>query len=465
MNTSSQVIEEIIFLIAVISLASVSPVQGHSDNFRHPITWSKTYVSGVALSVQMSKNDKSLIVAGNAGYGWAMKTDIEGNPGWSNLYHPTGYLDSSLSGRLTRTKDGGYILAGYSISAGYTSGVDAWLLKLDRGGNPEWSKTCGGPKDDRFLMAQQTPDGGYIAIGNTNLIRCCSSGWVVKTDSGGNVVWQETFVGEDIHSVVATQDGGLLVTGAVEVHNDNAALWVFKLDSEGRMEWQYAYDISQHDSFQVFAASSSAEQTRDGGFIVTAFTGRAGLLNSPQPRQAMFLRLDSDGRILWQEMYGDGIGESEPSSVRETEEGGFIATGFSRPSYFDGKLAGVGGPWLLRLSKSGDIIWQKIYSVTNDQLLDAQETRDNGFVAVGFTQDSTWVLKTDAMGTVRGCEIGVPANMTLVEGNAVLVEPMPPIEATPTHAKINETQVVVMPAQVLPMVQCMLTEIGDISKD
>src|SRR6266700_1058091 len=168
--------------------------------------------------------------------------------------------------------NGGYILAGYAVSIGYTTGSDAWLLKLDGGGNVEWSKTYGGQKDDNFLMAEPTHDGGYIAVGNTNLIRCCSSGWVVKTDSVGNVVWQETFVGEDIHSVAVTRNGGFLVTGAVEIGYGNVGLWVFKLDTDGQMVWQHAFDISQ-DSFQVFVASSRAEETRDGGFIITAFMG------------------------------------------------------------------------------------------------------------------------------------------------------------------------------------------------
>jgi len=354
----------------------------------------------------------------------------------------------------------------------YTSGVDAWLLKLDRGGNVEWSRTYGGTQNDYFIMAEQTIDGGYIAVGNTNLIRCCSSGWVVKTDSSGNVVWQETFVGEDIHSVAATKDNGFLVTGAVEINNDNVGLWIFKLDSTGGMVWQDAFDVSQDDSFQVFVASSTSEQTRDGGYIIAANMGRAGF-SGPGRRPTMFFRLDSKGEILWQEMYGDGIGSSAPSSIEETHDGGFIAAGYSDPQWLgNGTFRGVRGPWLLRLGPLGNIVWQKIYEKSttfgiSDTLNSVVETQDRGYVAAGFRLDlySAWVLKTDSSGNIQGCSsLGTPTNNTLVKGNAVATEPSTSVTATPTSATVNQTGVIVIPVAAPQQAQCSV-EVNVVDKN
>jgi hypothetical protein len=62
----------------------------------------------------------------------------------------------------------------------------------------------GGVGDDKFLQLQQTADGGYILGGN---FRSNISGdktenglgdydyWIVKTDSLGNIQWQNTIGG------------------------------------------------------------------------------------------------------------------------------------------------------------------------------------------------------------------------------------------------------------------------------
>ena len=63
-----------------------------------------------------------------------------------------------------QAQDGGYIVAGSTDSFG-KGNLDAWLLKLDSGGGVVWQNTYGGSGIDYASLANQTSDGGYIVAG------------------------------------------------------------------------------------------------------------------------------------------------------------------------------------------------------------------------------------------------------------------------------------------------------------
>jgi hypothetical protein len=71
--------------------------------------------------------------------------------------------DSARS--VVRTSDGGYALAGRTWSFGIES--DCWLVKTDSAGNMEWNQPYGGACGESEAVAIQTNDGGYALTGPT----------------------------------------------------------------------------------------------------------------------------------------------------------------------------------------------------------------------------------------------------------------------------------------------------------
>lgn len=76
------------------------------------------------------------------------------------------------TGRIWQTTDGGYIVNGATISwdihvTGLHGASDAWVVKMDMGGNIQWQKTLGGSKNDQGVSIQQTTDGGFILACNS----------------------------------------------------------------------------------------------------------------------------------------------------------------------------------------------------------------------------------------------------------------------------------------------------------
>jgi len=155
--------------------------------------WDKTYGGNdwdYANSIQQTE-DGGYIVAGytaSKGAGgtdfWVIKLDARGDIIWDKTY---GGNNSDEAYSIQQTKDGGYIVAGKTESKG-AGKEDFWVIKLDKEGNIIWDKTYGGSGDDWAYSIQQTKDGGYIVAGWTDSKGAGDKDfWVIKLDKNGEL--------------------------------------------------------------------------------------------------------------------------------------------------------------------------------------------------------------------------------------------------------------------------------------
>jgi hypothetical protein len=167
-------------------------------------------------------------------------------------------LDGGRS--VQQSADGGYVITGHAMSY-RTSKTDVWLIKTDSLGNMAWNKTFGGSRLDYGLSVQQTSDRGYIMAGYTYSYGAGRSDvWLIKTDSLGNMAWNETFggSGEDMgYSVQQTSDGGYVVAGYTHSYGAGESdAWLIKTDSSGNVAWNQTFGDSEVDR------GYSVQQTR-----------------------------------------------------------------------------------------------------------------------------------------------------------------------------------------------------------
>lgn len=437
--------------LSVLSLPVVhaEPRDGLSSN-----ALSIAQVGALARAIDKTR-DGGYIEAGRGFGGWVMKTTANGQTEWDNYYTLAGYTYVEFDS-VHETRDGGYILAGAAVSLHFTTGSDGLLVKLDRHGLVQWSKTYGGPKDDGFLMAQQTLDGGYIAIGNTEMIGPhASNGWVVKLDRLGNREWEETFAGQDVYSVGLTRDGGYVLSGAVEFLPGNPGVWLFKLNSKGAVLWQLGFDATG-DKYPAAIRESSSVQTRDGGYLLAAEVDTGQFASSSR---LLIVRLDSERNILWQEWYGSGTDMSPYISLVETRDRGALVSG------------GSTGPYLLKLRANGELSWQRVYGRQDEVFWQAIEARDGGFVVAGVLSpqgprgvEGAWLLKTDREGRTLGCppsELPLSAPLVATISNVF----NPTVSSTVTQATTIETNasttIVAIPASIMCMTALVMSDDKD----
>ncbi|MGB4230357.1 MAG: hypothetical protein WBJ63_07370 [Bacteroidales bacterium] len=116
------------------------------------------------------------------------------------------------------------------------------------------------------------------------------------------------------------------------------------------------------------------------------------------------VKLDSSGTIQWQKCLG-GTDNDEAKSIQQTSDGGYIVAGETWSN--DGDVSGNHGivdSWIVKLNSSGDIIWQKCFGGTDDDVaFSIQQTSDGGFIVAG----GTWSNDGDMSGNHGGSDAWV----------------------------------------------------------
>jgi len=89
---------------------------------------------------------------------------------------------------IALTNDGNLIIVGETTSSG-AGGSDVYLVKANTDGSVIWEKTYGGAFKDVGEAVVQTPDGGYLIIGHSQLTSDPENVaiYVIKTDSNGDL--------------------------------------------------------------------------------------------------------------------------------------------------------------------------------------------------------------------------------------------------------------------------------------
>jgi uncharacterized delta-60 repeat protein len=208
--------------------------------------WQNFYGSSAhddrARSVQETTDGGYIVAGSTESYGageqdfWILKLNSNGENVWQKTY---GGDQDDYAESIQQTEDGGYIVAGVTESFGVGE-TDFWVIKLDEDGDIEWEKTYGGGLDEYAHSIQQTTNGGYIVVGAT---RSFGKGHldilVLRLHPKGNVKWQRTFGGftyESAFEVQQTNEGGFVVIGNTDSfgqgHRDVVML---KFDPNGKI--------------------------------------------------------------------------------------------------------------------------------------------------------------------------------------------------------------------------------------
>jgi hypothetical protein len=343
---------------------------------------------------------------------WVIKTDSDGNEVWNQFF---GGIASDLGYGIEQTTDGGFaVLANtYSYGAGY---LDVWLIKIDADGNEVWTQTYGELNADRGESMQQTSDGGFIIVGYTNSI---GAGYydimLIKTDEFGNQLWMRTY-GFELHdngySVQQTSDGGYIIAGSTGSIGAGASDgFLIKTDYEGEVEWERTVGGTSSDALY------DVRQTTDGGYIMVGETASFGI--GPK-KDLWMIKMDAEGNELWWRNHG-GVWNDVGNSVRQTDDGGYIMAGTWERSLLDPDM------WLLKTDELGNHLWSQLFTgedpidnYNDDEGYSVRQTSDGGYIATGIVEQQQTGNDIALIRIAADVTPGMTVSITLVDPPSVI---------------------------------------------
>ena len=109
-----------------------------------------------------------------------------------------------------------------------------WCVPLKAEPDTLWTKTFGGSDREWGNSVEQTYDDGYIITGITRSYGAGSRDvWLIKTNSSGDTLWTKTFGGSSLDissSVQQTSDGGYIITGYTGSYGaGDADVWLIRV--------------------------------------------------------------------------------------------------------------------------------------------------------------------------------------------------------------------------------------------
>jgi hypothetical protein len=342
---------------------------------------------------------------------------------WQQTY---GSIGVEQPHAVRQTTDGGFVIGGSSHSpfpgtgnrtAPEWGGRDFWIVRADAAGNNLWDRAYGSLGTEELTSLEQTTDGGFILAGTSSSLSPSGNKtansygetdiWLVRTDSGGNKLWDVSFggiYGEYATSVRQTSDGGFVVAGystspvsgnKTSVNSGSADFWVLRLNANGEKVWDRSFGGNLWDAAHVI------RETPDGGFILGGLSNSDAVGNKSSGNFGLsdfwVVRLDSAGNKLWDRSFGGDSGE-ELRSLVQTPDGGFLLAGQSYSLPSGSKTSPRFGDydwWVIRVDGNGTELWQRSYGGSDYEILrEVNRTTDGGFILSGSSSSRTNEVKT-----------------------------------------------------------------------
>ncbi|MBL29945.1 MAG: hypothetical protein CMC81_01695 [Flavobacteriaceae bacterium] len=318
--------------------------------------------------------------------------------------------------KVISTSDGGFIIIGNSKSTdGHfkmkkRSGNDIFALKFNSLLEIQWINFYGGSEDDVGSDIIESPDGGFYIIGysksndgdlTTNMGQ--HDNLLLKIDSAGNLLWEKSygFAGHDhAYNILATKDGGLFFNGFLDVTASNGQgrsfrhgigeFWCHKTDNDGNIIWRNYFGGSNNDR------SYDAVETSDGGYILIG-TSESDDFDISNPRGSYdiwLVRLTKSGEMVWEKSYG-GNGIDKGIVILNNIENSFTILGNTNSEMTGVESKGGNDYVIIKLDLDGNTINKIRHGGSDfDFAQDFIQTKDGSYFITGYSKNPQNSLAT-----------------------------------------------------------------------
>jgi hypothetical protein len=277
---------------------------------------------------------------------------------------------------------------------------------LESNNTTPWAKKLIYSLDTSTYSSFVAVHGGYDSSGNGYLGTSTygnvpsARGAIVKYDTNGNILWQKmvtknasTSLALYFERVASDSSGNSYFSG--NDFGDTGGPIIFKFNSSGVLQWQRGIR-NVAGTFEEFGRSSYARAVID----YQGNIGFSGDTAGPQYSQALVVKCDPSGNIIWQRgLYNSYAGYVIVYGHNTDSSGNFYITGYT---YIQEYAQPIG--IVIKYDSSGSLLWQRGINV--DQTRNAAVDSSGNVYVIGETKEfepsanEIFIIKYDPNGTV-----------------------------------------------------------------
>jgi hypothetical protein len=187
------------------------------------------------------------------------------------------------------------------------------------------------------------------------------------------------------NAISPAANGGFMLTGK---NPNGTRMLIARTNNLGDTLW-----LKTYGEINNVYAGIDIETIDETSFIILGDT--SGITT---PSDIHLTKIDDDGNILWSKLFG-GADNDFSASILRLSDGSFVALG---TTYSFG--AGGSDYYLIKTDSNGNILWTNTFGTEHNEFATSiRETEDGGFIISGnqevdvFTQN-IYIVKTDVMG-------------------------------------------------------------------
>ncbi|MCP4439156.1 MAG: T9SS type A sorting domain-containing protein [Aureispira sp.] len=319
----------------------------------------------------------------------AVKTNAYGMPQWTKAYNNNLAVGIERGRSVVELPTGGYIIAGNNQAAAY-------LMRINSLGDTVWTKQYGlpcMPASPASCIAtgskvRATNDGNYIFLAHIGegAGSQFNQSFLIKINPQGDTLWTKLHTGSFWNDMQPTPEGGYIAVG----QTSSSVVQLVKMNSTGDTIWTEANPLWSATGTKVTSITVAA----DSGY---AITGSLGGFAGWSP---FLLRTDKNGNELWTApsmSIGNNLGNAQ--QVVQTSDGNFVVTGDAYVTHGGALAVMVDAAYVAKYDDTGQNLWFRlIYDLDNNAGMGLKETSDDGLIIGGYRGENGCMIKMDSAG-------------------------------------------------------------------
>lgn len=332
---------------------------------------------------------------------------------WQRAFGSPNMHERACSVTFTGSCDGesGYLVAGYVLGGDGVQSNRGHIMKINKSGEIYWKKNL---PVNKIKSVIKRSEGGYVVSGrdmNRNLFYLeinndgsCDTGDLNLYEKGDGWCIIES------HDPISKEKEGYFIAGYCDSNIKEQHLYVIQSFANGNEEKEVEFKANELSKGYVNSIGISAQQTSDGGYIITGGLGDAPYPTLHDDCDVFLFKLNHDLKrdTGWETnpkiFYRDYNIHSEGNHVEEVEDG-YLITGVTNGNKDDRGFEIYSDVFLLKTDKHGNVLpgWPKIYNddKVNGKVLGAwkegqsvkvivdNDENELGYLIAGYTKIET----------------------------------------------------------------------------